>query len=158
MKKQGPRLQEGMLPSVSSQPFLVDATHPNANNRHRHFNHMQISAANRALQLEKTSQPLLQERQRRDPFQDIGNTAEYRGTQCRAGIKGPSRPRRWKKKQFRKGNKNHASTIKEGTKEVEKEGSSSDQRRVDSHRVQERPVYWKLLQKVLENLGLPEEQ
>lgn len=56
------------------------------------------------------------------------------------------------------GNEDPVLTGKESN--IEKDESSLDQRKATStHReAEDRPVYWKLLQKVLEDLGLTEEQ
>lgn len=42
--------------------------------------------------------------------------------------------------------------------EVEKDERAWDQREAANHAEEEHPVYWKLLQKVLADLGLTEEQ
>lgn len=83
---------------------------------------------------------------------------EYRTVERRAGLGGTRRNRRSRKPQYRKENGDGALVPGEGTQETKSDLASLDRYDLMTHASEERPVYWKLLQKVLANLGLTEEQ
>lgn len=101
---------------------------------------------------------MLPGKQRQDPVEHVGKCTEYRATERWVGLKGPCRTRRSRKSEYRNGNEDRVLTGEESN--VEKHGSSLDRRKAMAahHEAEDRPVYWKLLQKVLANLGLTEEQ
>lgn len=102
--------------------------------------------------------PLLSKQQEQDSFQHMGRSTEYRAIERRAGVGGTRRKRRSRKDQHRKGNGDEALTLEKSTEEVKDNSRSLDQGNPLVHTAEERPVYWKLLQKVLANLSLTEEQ
>lgn len=102
--------------------------------------------------------PLLSKQQEQDPFQHIGKSTGYRSVERRAGVGGTRRKRRSRKDQHRKGNGDEALIPGKSTEEANSHSGSLDQCNLVAHTAKERPVYWKLLQMVLANLGLTEEQ
>lgn len=102
--------------------------------------------------------PLLSKQQEQDPFQQIGKSTEYRAVERRAGVGGTHRKRRSRKDHHRRGNGDEALTLEKSTEEAKDNLRSLDQGNPLAHTAEERPCYWKLLRKVLSNLGLTEEQ
>ncbi|KAI7779041.1 hypothetical protein LA080_001387 [Diaporthe eres] len=114
--------------------------------------------SSQALSLGMLSLPLVTEKQGQHPFHHIGKSIEYRAVERRAGPGGTRRNRRSREHQHRKGNVDGALRPGDNTEEAEDNAMSLPQCGLVTHTVEERPVYWKLLQKVLANLGLTEEQ
>lgn len=104
------------------------------------------------------SRPLVTEKHGQHPFHHIGKSIEYRAVERRAGLGGTHRHRRSRKDQHRKGNRDGALTPGNSTQGGQNDSGSSSQCNLVTHTAEERPVYWKLLQKVLADLGLTEEQ
>lgn len=104
------------------------------------------------------SRPLVTEKKGQHPFHHIGKSIEYRAVERRTGLGGMRRNRRSRKDHHRKGKGDGALTPRNGTQEAQNDLGSSSQCNLVTHTTEERPVYWKLLQKVLADLGLTEEQ
>lgn len=102
--------------------------------------------------------PLVTAKQGQHPFHDIGKTIEYRAVERRAGLGGTRRSRRSRKGQYRKENGDGALTPGTSAQEAQNDSGPLSQNNLVTHTAEERPVYWKLLQKVLANLSLTEEQ
>ncbi|POS77742.1 hypothetical protein DHEL01_v203860 [Diaporthe helianthi] len=88
----------------------------------------------------------------------MGKLAEYRATERRAGIRGPSRKRRSHRRQYREGSQDRGLVFGGATEEVKKDKNSLNHHKKESDLTEEHPVYGKLLQKVLATLGLTEQQ
>lgn len=83
---------------------------------------------------------------------------EYRAVERRVGLGGQRRSRRSRKQEYRNGKQGQGLAPAESTGQLTSDSTSFDQGEAVGHQSEERPVYWKLLQRVLENLGLTEQQ